>query len=328
MKYRQEPPNAVQIELSEGCNLYCGFCGLQGIREKKEKNFRFMELATLRRLTHQMVDLGWNPRVEFAMHGEPTMHHSYVEMVRAVREIAPKYHIMMTSNGGGLLKSPGPVANILALFDAGLNVLALDDYKDAKLVPKIREAMAKDSIKRNWDEADIKVYEYPQQGDGNPHARRKPKDRLLVFIEAIDFADKGNHSMLNNHAGAAAPLNDKAAGKRCAKPFRELSVRWDGNVAVCCNDWRGVYKCGNVHDGLDKVWNGPAMQAARVKLYHGERDFGPCKGCDATSYRVGLLPDKLGKDSLPKPGAAVKKAIADAVKGKPYTAPVLRPWEK
>lgn len=322
--YRQDPPNAVQIELAEGCNLYCGFCGLQGIREKKVKNFKFMDVETLRSAVGQMVALDWNPRIEFAMHGEPTMHPEFVEMVRAVRKAAPTYHIMMTSNGGGLLKDTGKT--VMALFDAGLNVLALDDYNDANIVPKIRSKL--EGKPQGWDEADIKVYEYPQQSDGNPHSRRKPNDRLLVFIEAIDFAEKGNHSMLNNHAGAAAPLNDKGEGKRCAKPFRELSIRWDGNVAICCNDWRGTYKCGNVvSDGLNKVWNGAAMDAARRKLILGERDFGPCKGCDATSYRVGLLPDKFGKVKMAKPDATSAKAIVAACKGKPYTAPVLRPWE-
>jgi hypothetical protein len=83
-----------------------------------------------------------------------------------------------------------------------------------------------------------------------------------------------------------------------------------------------------VKDGLDEVWNGDAMYAARVKLYHGERDFGPCAKCDATSYRVGLLPDKLGKQTLPKPDAKVKAMLAKALAGKPYATPVLRPWEK
>ena len=39
----QESPFAVQIELTEGCNLFCKFCGIRGIR-KKPNDFKFMSL--------------------------------------------------------------------------------------------------------------------------------------------------------------------------------------------------------------------------------------------------------------------------------------------
>lgn len=321
--YRQEPPFAVQIELAEGCNLRCSFCGLSGIRGKNN-DYKYMESITLINCIEQMMKHSWNPRIEFAMHGEPTMHPNIGPMINYVRQIAPHYPIMVTSNGGGLLGKPGPVQRIKNMFDAGLNCLALDDYQDANIVPKIRTALGSNP----GEHVDAVVYEYPENKLGNPHARHHK--RSLVFIQAIDIATTGTHSKLNNHAGAGAPPNEDGHGKRCAKPFRELSIRWDGSVAVCCNDWRGAYKCGNVvADGLDKVWNGAAMRAARQKLYHGERDFGPCAGCDARSDRVGLLPDKYGRDGeRMRPDKGTNAAIKAALAGDSYTRPVLREWEK
>lgn len=330
MKYaRQEPPNAVQIELAEGCNLRCAVCGLNGIRGK-DNDYKFMSRETLTSLIMQIVKNKWNPRIEFAMHGEPSMHPEYPAMIGIVRQNFPKAHIMMTSNGGGFLRKPGPVENVRAVFKAGLNVLAFDDYVNAKLVPKIRSAWS------GWDlqchesnmTTGVEVYEYPAQADGNPHGRGKPGQMKMTFIEDLINATKGTHSHVNNHAGAGGPPNELGQGKRCAKPFRELAVRWNGEVAVSCNDWRGEYKCGNVvTDGLDAVWNGPAMGAARIKLYHGQRDFGPCAKCDAISTRVGLLPDKLGKLDMPLPDKSVMADIKRALAGPPLTAAVLRPWE-
>lgn len=330
MKYKQDAPFAVQIELAEGCNLRCPFCGLNGIRGK-ENNFKFMTPETLKSLITQIVKADWNPRLEFAMHGEPTMHPDYHKMIYIARTTAPKLQIMLTSNGGGLLKKPGASQNIVDLFESGLNVLALDDYDGIKIVDKIINSLSVDTAFVAYTEVygDIQIYDYPKEAKGNPHMRRKLREKVITVIKDISIAQKGTHSTLNNHAGAAAPKNDKQAGKRCAKPFRELSVRWDGSVAICCNDWRGVYKCGNVvKDGLLNVWHGAAMTAARNKLYHGQRDFGACDGCDAKSYRAGLLPDKLGKVKLPKPSPKDLEAIAVAAKGKSYTVPVLRPWEK
>jgi len=322
MRYRrQEPPNAVQIELVEGCNLRCAMCGLNGIRGKNN-DYKFMEATTLVSLVDQMVKLGWNPRVEFAMHGEPSIHPNFVDMIANVRQRAPRYHIMMTSNGGGFLRKPGPLANVQGAFNAGLNTLALDDYENAKLVPKIRDAVA------GKLSSDIEVFEYPENPDGNPHGRHRGKK--LVFVQDLTNATKGTHSHVNTHCGAGSPPNDHGHGKRCAKPFRELSVRWDGSVAGCCNMWRGFYHCGNIFtDGLEEVWNGKAFGALRVAMYHGRRDLvKECSGCDAISHRVGLLPDKLGKEDLPLPNKQVLADIAVAQSSPPLTTPVLRPWEK
>jgi len=117
-------------------------------------------------------------------------------------------------------------------------------------------------------------------------------------------------------------------GKRCALPFRQMAVHWDGTVMICCNDWRGEYYCGNIlKEGVEAIWQGPAMGAAREMLYRGKREMRPCKGCDHRSFRVGLLPDPLGKKTLHKPDQQTQQAITTALQAGPHTKPVLQPWE-
>lgn len=311
----QDAPFAVQVELTEGCNLRCAFCGIKGIREKAGGPYKYMTVDTAVRLASEIKRLGWTARIEFAMHGEPTLNPDVVEIVAAFRAWLPKSQLMITSNGGGLVA--GPLARVRALLGAGLNVLALDNYKTATMVPRIVAAL---------EGSGIVVQRYPQDGlDTTPHRRGKPSERRVVVIQDITEAEEGGHATLNNHCGTGAPLNDHGAGKRCAKPFRELAVRWDGSVALCCNDWRGHQNCGNVNtEKLDAIWNGKVFAAARRHLYHGKRTFAPCKGCDATSYRVGLLPDKLGRETLPEPTAADARLLVS--KGF-LTQPVKVSWE-
>lgn len=327
MGYRQEPPFAVQVELSEGCNLRCSFCGINGIRTA-ERTYKFMTVKTAELIASGLAAAGWNPRIEFAMHGEPTMNPRSADIVRVFRRALPRASMLMLSNGGGLVDAPAE--KIAALFDAGLNTLGLDEYQNIGLVPKIMKKLGRDLP---WDSPNLassvgwEFYRYPDQPDGNPHTRQAPSKRRLVHIRPIDVSTDGTHATLNNHAGAGAPKSDAGQGKPCAKPFRELSFRWDGSTAVCCNDWRGELATGNIKDGLDAIWNGKVMQEARKRLIVGLRDFGPCKGCDATSYRVGLLPDKLGKDTLPKPTPVGLRFLEEQSRKKPLTKPVKREWE-
>ena len=317
-KYRQDPPFCIQVELAEGCNLRCPFCGINGIRTA-ERVYKLMTPKTAEAIASQIAALGWNCRIEFAMHGEPTMNPKAAEIVSIFRKHLPKASLLMLSNGGGLAGEP--ISLIADLFQAGLNTLGLDEYQNVKLVPKILEKLDKHP-NPSWD-----FYTYPDQVDGNPHARQSPRTRRLIHIRPIDVETKGTHASLNNHAGSGAPPNSNAAGKPCAKPFRELSFRWDGSTSVCCNDWRGALPTGSIHkEGLEGIWYGPVMEAARRKLVLGQRDFGPCKGCDALSYRTGLLPDKKGAVTLPKPSKADNDLLN--AKYKSLTKAVKREWEK
>lgn len=324
MAYRQEAPFAVQVELSEGCNLRCSFCGINGIRTK-ERTYKFMTVKTAEAIASQMAAAGWTARIEFAMHGEPTMNPKAAEIVAVFRKHLPKASMLMLTNGGGLVDDP--VNKIWALMDAGLNTLGLDEYQNVKLVPKIVDAWT-NTTQLMADGHNVEFFVYPDQPAGNPHTRQAPSKRRLVHIRPIDANTTGTHAHLNNHAGSGAPKNDSAMGKPCAKPFRELSFRWDGNTAICCNDWRGELATGSIHkEGLMGIWNGKVMMEARKRLLRGLRDFGPCQGCDARSYRTGLLPDKLGRETLPRPDAKNLSFLKEQSKLKPLTKPVKREWE-
>jgi MoaA/NifB/PqqE/SkfB family radical SAM enzyme len=325
MTYKQDPPFCIQVELCEGCNLYCNFCGLQGIRTKTDKTFKQMTVKHAAQIAEQVHAHGWNPRIEFAMHGEPTMNENYIEIVATFRSWLPKVQLMMTSNGGGLLRPPGVVISLNELFDAGLNIFAFDAYEYVKIKDKVDEQIFDPPNKH----CRFDVHRYPDEKEFSPHNRYGHKARKFIRVQDITSAEGGVHATLNNHCGnGSAPLAEPIVA-RCAKPFRELSIRYNGNVAVCCNDWTGIYKCGNViNDGLMEVWHGAAMGAARRYLVRGERkSLSPCDVCDAKSYRVGLLPDKFGKQTLPRPNKQSAEAARIATAGRPYAKPVIPQYQ-
>ncbi len=320
--YKQEPPFAFQFEPVEGCNLGCLCCGIQGIRSngadgalgvhgKNSGPFKMMTVETAARCADEIARLGWNPRIEFAMHGEPTLNPVLANIIAEFRRALPKSYILVTSNGGGVIGKN--YTRIIEYFRAGLNTLALDMYQHAGLEQKIREAVSNVPVGNR--------YEYPEDPDGNPHKRHNGKK--IVFVQDILAATKGTHSAISHHAGSGGMRDWSQSAKRCAKPFREMSVRWDGNVAICCVDWEGSFKVGNVHDmPLDAIWNAPALEAARRILMKDGRALEPCHGCSERSTRVGLLPDKKGAVRLPDPTPGDYALVEEAVDGEPYTARV------
>jgi radical SAM protein with 4Fe4S-binding SPASM domain len=242
----------------------------------------------------------------------------------------------MLTNGGGLIRKPGAVANIQALFDAGLNVLGMDHYTGIAFVPKIIAAFEATGpnarlVSGQKHQMGFTFYKYPEDLAGNPHQRRPRGTRTLVQIRDImeQAADKkiGNHGKVFNYAGLSYPPDDSMAGKRCHHPFRQIVVHHDGNVPLCCNSWNSPYNCGNVNDmPLNHIWQSNAFGAAREKLYRGERDFVPCKGCNHRSYRVGLLPDLMGQGKVHRPDEQTARDLRQALRGG-ERSPVVNPPE-
>ena len=253
----QHPPFSVQIELVEGCTLSCSFCGINGIR-KKPGGFKYMELSTIARVASEIQRLGWTPRIEFAMHGEPSVYPKLVSAVKIVRKRLPKVSIMMTSNGTGFLKDAAVVRRMASV---GLNVLGLDNYEHAPtIIPRVLEQFKKISFKPP-------IRYYPQDKSSSIYNKRKPDTFEVVILQDVSTTTSGNH-VLANHAGQAFEPDYSKRNARCAFPFRDLAVRWDGNVSLCCDDFRGTYRIANVNEiPLDELWQHERYRAARRKLY-------------------------------------------------------------
>lgn len=328
---KQEAPATLKIELTEGCNLRCGMCGIQGIREKAGGPYKFMEVVTADKLGRLVAAAKWNSKIEMAMRGEPLMNPQAAEIIATLRSHLPCNQIMMTSNGTPLLRSPGAVENAMTLFDAGLNVLAIDCYREsAKVEAQLRVAIHDGTFTAR----NVKAFDYPCPENESPYNRYPVKQRTLFLIEDFEKASmegiKVGVKKASNHCGAGLPPNLEPIAKRCARPFREMAFRHDGQVALCCNDWRGAYHIGSYEKAKDilDLWDGPALHAARVLLYASDRDFSPCDRCDNISYRVGLLPDHKGQTKLPKPSAQIIATAKSCSNRKTMTLAVLRPWEK
>lgn len=310
---KQEPPFTVQIELTEGCNRGCSFCGLHGMRKDGKSPFYYMTKETAERIADEMARLKWNSRLLFAMHGEPTLNKDCEELIHIFRDRLPKAHISMFTNGAGII---GKVTSIKGLKRAGVNNLMVELYEDG------------DDGHTLFNRVQKKGMPYTLLTDKEPFFPNS--SWRLAFCPPIVEEELKTHSLCN-HCGAAFPKNDSCKGKRCTRPFRELSFRYDGSVALCCNDFRGEYPIGNINEmDLDDLWQSKRFNAARVMLYAGKREFTPCLGCDAKSFRVGLLPDKLGKETLPEPTEQIEK-FAKRVSEK--STPLCgkdwrdRPWE-
>lgn len=308
------PPFVIKVELTEGCNLYCSWCGIKGIR-KKPGGYKFLSKNLALKISKMIQETGWSPRIELTMRGEPTMNPNINEIILILKEKNKNSPIMVTSNGGGLIK--GDITkNILSLFDNGLSILCLDNYEYSNIVSKIVKSYS----------GDIPIYNYPLE---TPYKKNKNEKKIIIFPD-ISKEKTGTRS-LSNHCGCAFPLDYSKHLSLCARPFRELVIRYDGLVPICCNDWLGRFIISDINkENILKIWEeNKNLDAVRRELFFNKRTFPPCYGCNSISYRVGLLPDKLGKlkKNILPPDNKVKKIIKSLSTSGTVNKPFPLPWD-
>ena len=291
-EHHNEPhaPWSAQVELTEGCSRLCGFCGLNAIREGPG-DYHFMSVMMAETTAMGLADLCPTARVEFAMHGEPLMNPDATRIFAIFRAYLPKAQLMVTTNGVRFRKKDTMKARCDELFAAGVDFVVLDTYEPERSALIVEARLAALDGLRVFDfyadlaPAGINVY-------GKSHGAKLRHS--VVLMDDIGIRD-GEHPsrVLLNHAGCnpQAPTPAQPLAKTCTNPFREVTVTWDGDVRICCMDWRGEHSMGNATDGLRAVWYGDSFNAARAHLHARDRTFMPCDLCNKNSgTRVGLLP--------------------------------------
>lgn len=313
----QHAPFSIQIEPTEGCNLGCSFCGLRGMRQKGTKPWNFMTLATARLIANEIREAEWNSKIIFAMHGEPTLNPQLKNIIKIFRKQLPKSIFHLITNGYGIARAKDIKNELLCLKAAGINHILLDNYSDNGDWKSIIEVASKH-------------FDVEYLVTGVPMFSGVKRFRVLLIppirTEKINLVRN-----LANHCGAAFRLDYRHSMKRCTMPFRELSFRYNGKVALCCDDFRGEYPIGDIQGmNIVELWNHERFQAARIMLYNKSRTFKPCHGCTNVSMRVGLLPDPTGQDTLPSITPEVIKIAKEVTKDNAPLSEIIvkRNWEK
>lgn len=298
----QQPwhPWSVQIELVQGCNRACWFCGIQGWPKEKRTDYKFMDLGILSKVASELND--WLPRirVEIDLHGEPTLHPHIFQAIGTLREKLPKASIQLQTNTEVWVENWEEW--LPAFQQAGVNVLALNAYKPGLY----------DWWKKELDAAGIEWVDYFH---GNSERlsinhRYAPSTWRLFLLDnlgemnvdgTVNAKERYAKRLHNSGGSSLTELIAEKTGKvqrelplkaKCSKVFREVNLSWDGKIAVCCVDWQDQLIIGDAaRDHIRDIWYSELYHYTRLLLYRRRRDLiAPCKNCNDPTTRVGLIP--------------------------------------
>ena len=300
-------PWSFQIELVEGCNRRCSFCGIHAIRKPGDNHLLFMDLSLLESICKQ-INL-WRPRarVELDLNGEPSLHPQFFEALAMIRRCAPGISIQVSTNMHKAFEDK-PCEWLHLCFEAGANMVVANCY-ESRFFDQLTLAHRLGKLQHQvGPEVDVVDFYHDNPKHVSMYHNHGPKARILFLLDSLETVHLKTSipaSKLLNNQGGSTPtenLNELVGTPRpqlplhkpCTRVYREMVIAWNGLVPICCYDWTNALVFGDARQTpIQKLWHSQLWHEVRGLLSrtYTDRNFSPCQGCDYPGgFRVGLLP--------------------------------------
>lgn len=240
--------NEIEIETYNKCNGSCEFCPVN-IKDDPRKHI-FMKEELFEKIVSELADINYNGRISLFSNNEPLLDDRIFEFSRRLRKALPDARIHMFTNG---------------------TLLTLDKFKE--LIPELDELI---------------IDNYNQQ-----LKLIRPVEEIMNYImlnpeliQKVSIVLRKPKEILSTRGGEA-PNRKKLevyGGVPCSLLFRQLIIRPDGCVSLCCNDPLGKNTLGDVNkDRIIDIWYGEEYKRVRRLVSSGRENYLYCRYCDVFS---------------------------------------------
>ena len=238
----------VEIETVNRCNGNCDFCPVS--RKDDTREYKEMPQELFEKIIDELAELNYSGKLALFSNNEPFLDEKIIERHRYARVKLPNARLRLFTNG--TLLTLEKFNEIVDLLDE----LIIDNYQQELQLIKPCQIIA----------------EYCKE---HPELTRK-----------VTIVLRKPHEILSSRGGDAPNRKQLVSygEDRCILPYKQLIIRPDGKVSLCCNDPLGKNTLGDVSkDSLVDVWFNDRFKMVRKCLYEGRKNWKHCEFCDVFS---------------------------------------------
>lgn len=254
---RKKKDNAfdlVQIETVNRCINDCAFCPVN--RNEDPRPFREMDRKLFESVVIQMARIEYSGWLGLFSNNEPLLDPRLSQFAARARSMLPGAKIYIYTNGMLLTKD-----TFVELMQH-LDYVVINNYtEDGTIIPAVHEVLA--------------------------YVHRHPDYETRVVLAVID------KQAIRDTRGGLAKNRSRCWFLRapCALPFKQLVIRPDGKVSLCCQDVLGAFTMGDLaHEEIMAVWRGDRYQEVRAMIEQGRNLIPYCSNCDFYSLHHSPVP--------------------------------------
>ncbi|UCE39116.1 MAG: radical SAM protein [Thermoplasmata archaeon] len=276
-------PVSLGIEVTNSCNLRCLMCH----REVMTREVGFMDFDLFKECARQGIEMGVKMIVPFN-YGESLLHPKLVDMVEYVKSLS-KYTLVKVNTNGMLMT--GEYAK--ALVNAGIDEITFslegctkESHEEIAIGSKYERVLANlmnlIDMKKGNEKPQIRVCMVRMEETAS--ALKQFTRRWQPLVDAITIHDVNTgYGTLKDRRVEKRPLERRVP---CRELWLKLQTLWNGDVTVCCVDYDGILKIGNIqNETLNELWFGSIIN--RLREIHRNREFEKipiCNRCDSDNY--------------------------------------------
>lgn len=236
----------IEIETFNRCNGECGFCPVN--RHLDTRPAARMSEEMFKSIIDQLRALDYRGIVYPYSNNEPLLDTRIVDFVAYTRESLPKAKIYFYTNG--TLLTLEKYRQLVDLVDD----FTINNYcSDFRYPPHVLE-----------------IHEFAEK---TPGLDRKTKVVMRYRQEIMTSRGGQSPNKLD--------ILSKTLPVGCLLPARQVVVRPDGKLSLCCNDALGTMTLGDLtKESLADAWWGERYREIRERILNGRDAFELCRRCD------------------------------------------------
>ncbi len=241
---------SIEIETINRCNETCSFCPANKHVDRRE--FKLMDEELFLSIIAQLKKVSYKGKICLHSNNEPFLDDRMVHFIKIVSESLPNaFHYLYTN---GTLLTLHKFTEVIDYLDE----LIIDNYNDKLTLNKTTK----------------EIHEYCKA--------------IPLLNKKVKIAFRTHHEILSSRGGNAPNKQDtRLINLSCLLPFRQMVVRPDGKLSLCCNDVWGQCTLGDLtKQRLVDVWNSEQYRNVREKLASkkNRQNINICSKCDAILF--------------------------------------------
>lgn len=320
-----DTPYVVALDPCNICNFACKFCGIQTLRHEVEERFAFkcMEFDLYKKIINDICEMPNKLKVlRLAGNGEPLLNKDFCKMVRYASNAGVAEHIETITNASCLNSELNQKLADSGLDRIRISIEALDNEGYKKITGKDVDVC---SIVRNigdlHERCSGKCQIYVKTVNVSVPRKEDYEKFLHLFGDVCDriFVDNvvplwGEFDMdcqeINKEGGKGVHGQAVRNVEICPLPFYSLKIHPDGEVTMCCSDWKRRYVIGDLtRESFFDVWNDEKLRKFWLDNARGKKEkYDICRRC--------LTPSFDCTDFIDDYGETIEKNLLDNGMGK------------
>lgn len=283
-----EFPKYIMIQTTSYCNADCIICPYGGLVKKQPQGL--MDLNTYHKIINEASNYDVK-RILLYLMNEPLMDKDIVSKINYAKEKNPKAIVHIVSNGSLLNKrlSRNLINSKLDYIEFSVLANSQESYRKImhldfdKTINNILNFIKLARMKNKGKYyINIDITRTPNL------LSDKEKSEIISFWKGAGIKNINYFNMPTNRAGNVSFLpkvkHDFINGCNSIWANEMIHILYNGDVILCCMDWRREVVLGNVKkDNLYNIWNAKRYDRIRM-MRNGKIESPPnfiCKRCEA-----------------------------------------------